>query len=171
MGYLYCKTISKIFIDYLKNIGPITIAETVQKYDEAYDQMIQKEYREELEDPELDDEYKSRLGKRDEDWIEQTLMACELSVLHYLPKGLIEPANRRGLIPIVQLWSSINITAENEKRLFVESSSVEEVNKVICEAAARIDESGPWLDQIAWKMSAVAVKRPALLKPFDGVDL
>ncbi len=171
MGYLYCKTISKIFIDHLKNIGPITIAETVQKYDEAYDQMIQKEYREEFEDPELDDKYKSRHGKREEDWKEQAMMACQLSVLHYLPKGLIEPANRRGLIPIVQLWSSANITAEDEIRRFVEYSSMEEMNRVICEAASRIDESGPWLDQIAWKMSAMAVKRPALLKPFDGVDL
>ena len=171
MGYLSCKTISQIFIDHLKNIGPITIAETVQKYDEAYDQIFHKEYREEFEDPELDDEYKSRLGKREEDWREQAQLACELSVLHYLPKGLIEPANRRDLISIVQLWSSTNIRAEDEIRLFVESSSVEEMNGVICEAAARIDESGPWLDQIAWKMSAVAEKRPALLRPFEGVDL
>ena len=141
MGYLYCRDISKIFIDHLKNTGPISIDQAVRKYD------------------------KKMVGKRDDDWEEQQGMACEYSVLHYMSKGLIEPANRRDLIPIMQLWSSANITAKDEIKLFVEYASVDEMNGVIDEAVNDLSECYSWFDRIVWKMTESAMKRPALLKP------
>ena len=147
MGYLYCRDISKIFIDHLKNTGPISIDQAVRKYD------------------------KKMVGKRDDDWEEQQGMACEYSVFHYMSKDLIEPANRGDLITIAQLWCSANITAKDEIRLFIEYASVDEMNRVIGEAANYLEESFSWFDQIVWKMTDKARKKPGLLKPFDGVDL
>ena len=147
MGYLCCRDISKIFIDHLKNTGPISIDQTVRKYD------------------------KKTLGKRDDDWKIQQGMACEHSVLHYMLQGIIEPANRGDLIPVVQLWRSTNITAKDEIKLFIEYASVDELNGVIGEAANYLDESYSWFDRIVWKMTDKAKERLGLLNPFDGVDL
>lgn len=171
MGYLYCRDISKILIDHLKNTGPISIDQAVRKYDAIYDEMVQREHSGEFDDSELGDEYKRMLGKRYDDWEIQQGMACEYSVFHYMSKGLIEPAIRGALISVMQLWCSTNITAKDEIKLFIKYASVEEMNGVIGEAANYVDESCSWFDNIVWKMTDKARKRPRLLKPFDGVDL
>lgn len=37
MGFLHCHGISSVFVDYLKNVGPISIEETVAKFHTCHD--------------------------------------------------------------------------------------------------------------------------------------
>lgn len=151
MGYLHCIEISTAFVDHLKNAGPISLNDICKMWSEGYD------------------------GERgipkgsEEEW-EWLTMACEYSILHYMSKGLIEPANRGELVSIVQLRSSAKITHKEFKRYLTEASA-EDVNRIIGEAVDSMDEYSQWFDLIAWKMTDKAMKRPISLKPVRGVDL
>ena len=151
MGYLHCFEISKAFVDHLKNMGPISLNDICQMWSEGYDgeRDIQKGSAEEWE------------------WL---TMACDYSILHYMSKDLIEPANRGELISIVQLRRSTKFTQKEFKGYLAEASA-EDVNRIIGEAVDSTDEYFQWFDRIVWKMTDKAMKRPMSLKPVRGVDL
>lgn len=158
MGFLHCNGISTIFVDYLKNVGPVSIKELCARFYNCHDGDMGMDR---VKDPKAYQEHA--------EW------ALEVAVLEYLGMGLIKEACSReeslAKEPIMTyLTCHMEVPEEEAARLLQAASPSQYVNLVIASHQWDGDGNWIWFDEIVWQMSEKARKDPDLLTPFAGVD-
>ena len=157
MGFLHSGGMSSVFIDYLTNVGPVSIREICDKFYtchpvhmgmDAKDIKAHKEHAEE---------------------------ALALAVLEYLRLGLIEEVGWATSINGSQVIFYLTWNkgmSEEEAHQFLERVNWQEYAALLVESyVADVDGNWIWFNPLVWQLSAYAKENPDRLGPFEGEDL
>lgn len=158
MGFFSSYNMSSVFLDYLRNVGPISITETVEKYHTCHPYhmgMGATTQRKELKD--------------------HAASALENAVVSYVRTGVIEVVNRHQ----EEAWSVLRCTflptkediSEDEATRVLNAATTAEYHAMLL-ACFQWDSDGNWIwfDPIVWTLTEAARQNPTMVRPFCGVD-